>query len=276
MRSLRMAGETLRVVNRRRCFERLMRVVARETGKSAVTVAETGGAMQVCRLVAYIPGVRPVRVVVQIACLAMACSAQNIDLLGREPFGILDRRPAPGTSVRPARSVAGFAVDATFARLHLEVRCEHDRSGGVAAEAAQRRSHCVEGAIDLVRGSRVTGGECEQFRGGVISEPVFGNCLFAGLANPRSRLRTSAEGPFRVATRAGIGRLRSPQRMRVPRFRLRFELIRVAGTARSASDVSRWRLRGRERNPGDDDHHRRTSKRNHRPWFVPDARLPPP
>src|SRR5581483_6579094 len=119
MRSLRMTGETLRVIESHRRFQRLMRVMACQARKSTVTVAETGGAMQVGGFVAHIPGIRPIRVVVQIACLAVAGSAKNIDLCGREPPRILNRGFAPRTSVRPPRSVAGFAVDARLARLHL-------------------------------------------------------------------------------------------------------------------------------------------------------------
>jgi hypothetical protein len=58
-----------------------------EAGESAVTVAKTSGAVQVRRFMANVPGIGPVAVVVQIACLAVACATEAIDLHCRQLLG---------------------------------------------------------------------------------------------------------------------------------------------------------------------------------------------
>ena len=81
-----------------------MRIVAGDAGKCAA-VAETSGTMQIGRLVADVPGIRPVTVIVQVACLAVAGAAKRIDLDGREAFGILYRPRAGRFCVLPAWAI---------------------------------------------------------------------------------------------------------------------------------------------------------------------------
>ncbi len=52
-----------------------MGIMAGKTGESPVAIPETGGAVQKPRLVAHIPDVSPIRIVIEIGCLAMARAA---------------------------------------------------------------------------------------------------------------------------------------------------------------------------------------------------------
>jgi hypothetical protein len=111
-----------------------MRVMAGEAGESSVTVAKTGGAVEIPRLVTNVPGICPVAIVIQIACLAMACSTKGTDLDGGQPLGVLYGFPASRFGMRASRPVAGFAVNARLAGLHLEVGRERQWSGRVTAK----------------------------------------------------------------------------------------------------------------------------------------------
>ena len=156
MRNLGMTRCALRAVGRRHRLQRLMEIVARQTGESAVAVAEACGAVQVSGLVAHVPGIAPVPVIVQVVRLAMAGAAESIDLNGRQPLGVLNRPCAARLGVRAPGPVARFAAHARLTRLDLKIGRQRDRSGRVATEAAQRRGDRIEGAIDQVRRSRVT------------------------------------------------------------------------------------------------------------------------
>jgi hypothetical protein len=93
-----------------------------ETGESAVTIAEASGAVQISRLVAHVPAIAPIGIVIQIACLTMACAAQSIDLDRRQSLRVLNRSCAGRLHVSAPGPVAGFTVDARLARLYLKVR----------------------------------------------------------------------------------------------------------------------------------------------------------
>ena|SRR5690242_3020134 len=107
----------------------------------------------------HIPDVSPIGVVVEIACLTMARATQRTDLNGREPARILNRSLAGRFSVRTSGAVAGFTVDAGFARLNFEAATEYYGSSRVTAETAQRGFYRVKSAIDQVGIGGVTGRE---------------------------------------------------------------------------------------------------------------------
>src|SRR4051794_9198383 len=124
-----------------------MRFMTREAGKSAVAVAEARGAVQIRGLVPHVPGIGPVAVVVQIACLAMAGAAKRIDLHGRQRLRILDRSSTAGFGVRATGSVAAFATHSQLSWLDLKLFAERDRARRVAAEAAQCGGDRVKSAV---------------------------------------------------------------------------------------------------------------------------------
>ena len=78
----------------------------------------------------------------------------------------------------------------------------------------------------------------ERFCRGVPSQAVFGHGFLGGLAHPGSGLQARAECPLRMASGAGIGWLGSPESVRMPGLRLRFELRGVAVAAGRASNVA--------------------------------------
>src|ERR1700709_1740537 len=106
-----------------------MRIMAREAGQGAIAVAETCGAVQIRWLMAHVPGIAPVGIVVQLAGLAMARATEGIDLDGRQPFGILNRRRARRLGVRAAGPVARLAANTLFGGLDLVVGRKCYRSG---------------------------------------------------------------------------------------------------------------------------------------------------
>ena len=136
MHSPRMTSHAACVIVRRRGSDVLMWIVTCQTRKSAVTVPETRGTMQIGGFVANIPRVAPVPVVVQIARLPMACAAQGIRLSCRQPLGVLNRLGAPRFGVGATWAMARFAMDSRLARLHLKPGGKGDWSSRMAAEAA--------------------------------------------------------------------------------------------------------------------------------------------
>ena len=124
--------------------------MAGKARESSVAIAKAGGTMQKPGLVPHIPGVRPIRIVIEIACLTMARAAQRTDLDGGEPARILNRSLAGRFGVRTSGAVAGFTVNAGFARLNLKAVGECHRSGRVTAETAQSGLHRIESTIDQV------------------------------------------------------------------------------------------------------------------------------
>jgi hypothetical protein len=108
---------------------------------------------------AHIPDIGPIGVIIEIACLAVACATQCTDLDGREPTRILNRSLAGRFTVRTSGAVAGFTVNAGFARLNFEAVTEYYWSGRVTAETAQRGFYRVKSAIDQVGIGGVTGRE---------------------------------------------------------------------------------------------------------------------
>ena len=150
-----------------------------QTGEGTIAVAEAGGAMQIQRLVAHIPGVAPIRAVIQVASLPMATPAQNIDLGRAQPFGILNPARAARFRVRPPGTMAGLAVDAGFAGLHPKSSRQRNRTCRVASKAAQRRRHRIESAIDPIQRGGVSGRHAEGFRRRVITQAVFNQAVFA-------------------------------------------------------------------------------------------------
>src|SRR5919199_5954251 len=97
-----------------------MGIMTSKAGESPVAIAETGGAVQKPRLVAHIPDVGPISIVIEIACLTMARATQRTDLDRGEPARILNRSLAGRFGVRTSGAVAGFTVNAGFARLNLK------------------------------------------------------------------------------------------------------------------------------------------------------------
>ena len=67
-----------------------MRVMTGQTGESSVAVAKTGGAVQIGGLVTNVPAICPVCLIFEIACLAMAGSAEAIEFCRRQSLRILD------------------------------------------------------------------------------------------------------------------------------------------------------------------------------------------
>lgn len=191
--------------------------MTRKAGKSSIAIAETGGTVQISRLMAHIPDIGPIGVVIEIARLSVACATESTDLDGCEPPGVLNRCRSGRFGMRPPGPVASFTVNARLVRLHLEVGCERYRSGRVTAETTQCRFYRIEGSIDQVRVSSVPRRSRERFCRGVVTQAVFGNCFFAGLADPGGCLGAGAECPLRVTTGAGVRRLRSSQGMRMCR-----------------------------------------------------------
>ena len=126
-----------------------------KAGESAVAIAKTGGTVQIPRLMAHVPDISPIGIVIEIACLAVTCATQRTDLNCREPPGVLNRC-APRFGVRPPWPVAGFTMNAWFARLDLEVGCERYRPGRVTAETTQRGFHWIESSVDQVRVSNMS------------------------------------------------------------------------------------------------------------------------
>jgi hypothetical protein len=127
-----------------------MWIMTCETRESSVAIAEACGAVQKPWLVAHIPDVRPIGIVVEIACLTMACAAQRADLNRSEPARILNRFPACGFGMRSSRAVAGLAVNAGFARLNLKIFRQLYRACRVTPKTAQSGLHRVESAIDQI------------------------------------------------------------------------------------------------------------------------------
>ena len=121
-----------------------------KAGERPVTITEASGAMEEPGLVTHIPDVGPIRIVIEIACLAMACAAQGADLDCGEPARILNRSLAGRFGVRTSGAVAGFTVNARFARLNEKVVREYHRPGRVTAETAQCGLHWVESAINQI------------------------------------------------------------------------------------------------------------------------------
>jgi hypothetical protein len=127
-----------------------MGIMTGKTGERPVAIAEAGGTVEEPGLVAHIPDVGPIRIVIEIACLAMACAAQRVDLDRVEPARILNRLLAARFGVRTSGAVAGFTVNARFARLNEKLVREYHRPGRVTAETAQCGLHWLESAIDQV------------------------------------------------------------------------------------------------------------------------------
>ncbi|HEY3455721.1 MAG TPA: hypothetical protein VGK64_14035 [Bryobacteraceae bacterium] len=105
----------------------------------------------------HIPDVSPIGVVIEIACLTMAGATQRTDLNSREPARILNRSLAGRFGVRTSGAVAGFTMNAGFARLNLEAVTECYWSSRVTAETAQRGFYRVKSAIDQAGIGGVTG-----------------------------------------------------------------------------------------------------------------------
>lgn len=221
--------------------------------------------MQIQRLVANVPGVAPVRTIVQVAGLPVATPAQNIDLGGAQPFGILNLHRAARFRVRTPRTMARLAVDAGLAGLHPKSSGQHDRTCRVASKAAQRRRHRIECAIDPIRRSGVPRRQSERFRRAVITQAVFNQAVFAGLADPCRGLHTRTERPLCAGAGTGIGWPRAPQSTGVAGVRLRLESRRVAVPAHRASYIRRSRvLPDQGRCPNGKGGYYRRSEQDHR------------
>ncbi len=106
--------------------------------------------MKKFRLVANVPYVRPIGVVVQIACLAMTGTTKRADLERGEFARILNRSFAGRFGVCTSRTVAGFTMNAGLTRLNLEVLGECYRTGRVTAETAQRGFRRIERPINQI------------------------------------------------------------------------------------------------------------------------------
>jgi len=125
--------------------------MARQARESAVAIPKTRGTVQVPGLMTHIPGIGPISVVIQIACLAVARSAKSTDLNSRKPSRILNRPSAGRFGMRATGPMARFTVNAGLARLHVEVGTESHRSGRVTTETTKRRLHRVERLVHRVR-----------------------------------------------------------------------------------------------------------------------------
>ena len=190
-----------------------------------------------------VPRVAPVRIVVEIACLAMTGPAEHIEFGGRQALRILNcPRRSPRTYVRRARSMACFASHARFGGLNLITCLERYRPGGVATEASEGCAHGIESPVDQIVRIRVAWREVQGFRRRVVAQPMFGDRLLAGLAHPGGSFFTSPKCPLGRAFRSwnsGYWAVRSGRRQRpgVSGFRLRFEFSGMAHAACVAPDV---------------------------------------
>src|ERR1051325_1246064 len=113
----------------------------------------------------------------------------------------------------------------------------------MAAEAAQRSGYRRKSAVAPIGRGVVTGRQSERLRRGIVTQPMFGDCILAGLADPGNRLRSGAECPLRQAAGAPkrsenwIGGLWRPERARVLALGLRLEFRGVALPAGRLADV---------------------------------------
>ena len=121
----------------------------------------------------------------------------------------------------------------------------------MAAEAAQRSGYRRKSAVDRIGRGAVTGRQSERLRRRVVTQAMFGDCVFARLTDPGDRLRSGAECPLRQAAGAPkrseywIGGLWRPESVRVLTLRLRLEFHSVAFPAGRLADVGgRGILRG--------------------------------
>ena len=87
----------------------------------------------------HVPRVAPVPVVIQVAGLPVAGTAQDADPGCAEPLRILNRRRAGGFRVRAPRPVARFAVDPDFAASAIgPVEWQRKQSRALAAGSNMR------------------------------------------------------------------------------------------------------------------------------------------
>ena len=239
MPRLRMARAALRIVRCRRSTHGLVRVMARYTGKCSIAVAETGSAVQIRRFMADIPGIAPVRIVVQIAGVTVARTTKNVDLNSRQVLGILNGRSAGRLGVRAPGPMTRFAMNARLAGLYPRTGSHREGAGRVTPEAEQRRGHRIECAVDTIRGSSMARRRSERLGSGEITQAVFNDGVVTGLADPGGCLNAGAECPLRMTAGAGIRCPRASERMGVRRLRLRLKLRRVAAAASRACNIAR-------------------------------------
>jgi hypothetical protein len=155
-------------------------------------------------------------------------------------------------------------MNARLARLDLKTGCERHRSSRVTAETTQRRRDRIERAVNNIGGTRVAGRKGQRFRGGVITQAMFGDGLLAGLADPCNSFSPRAEGPLGVASGSRIRCLGPPQSMCMRGLRLRFKLRGVALPADLAAGISRSRVLAGNGHGAPGEYQRgETSKRNH-------------
>ena len=176
----------------------------------------------------HVPRVAPVPVVIQVAGLPVAGTAQDADPGCAEPLRILNRRRAGGFRVRAPRPVARFAVDPEFAGLHLKLAASAI-GPTVATETEQSARSRVEHAVDDIGGRLVSPGDGQGFRRRIVGQAVLGYGVLAGLADPGDRF-CARRRPLR-SPRAWIGGQSFAERPRVLRFRLGCELRRMAAPA---------------------------------------------
>src|SRR5438132_1616065 len=112
-----------------------MGVVAGQAGKLPVAFAETRGRIQIGRLMADVPGVRPIVFLASLGRLAVAYSTVLIEFGGVELLGIAN---GPGRAARHgvgrSRPVAGLAVHARLRGTDGIPGTQGGLSRGVAAE----------------------------------------------------------------------------------------------------------------------------------------------
>ena len=233
-----MAGGAAGIVSRRGPLQGFVRIVAGGAGERAVAVAEAGGAVQVLRLVADVPGVVPVVLIIEFAGLAMAGAAEFVQTGGAEPFGIEDaaqgafRGDVFGVDMFQPRAVTGFAVNAGFGRLHFVAGQQVHRARGVATEAAESGADGVESPVGGVGRRLMAWRDPEGFGGGVVSQAVFDDGVGVFLADVSGGFLAGAEGPMAGASRRG-GR----EGAGMAGLRLRGEFIGMATPTDQAAGV---------------------------------------
>ena len=107
-------------------IRRAMRVMAGETRQRSVAVSETCGLRKIRRLMPCFPFIGPVA----IWRIAVTDSAEIVERRGAEPAGVNERS---GTAARidvfGSGAMAGFAMNARFARLNAVIRAQGEGTG---------------------------------------------------------------------------------------------------------------------------------------------------
>lgn len=125
----------------------LMGRMARQAREGAAARVEARTPAEIQRLMAGVPGIRPVRVFAGRRGPAMATAAETVQLNCRHPSWISNwpRR----TGVRGARTMARLTLHSRLERLDFESGSESQGSRRMALETAQNPGARVERAIPL-------------------------------------------------------------------------------------------------------------------------------